>query len=194
MHDLIGRNLVERIHRTHDNILKSCAPLSNDNMTHRISQTAPPIGWHLWHIARWADHFQASFPKREQIWQRDNIAVEWMLDTTLLGPMESGMGMPILMATELVQKVGHVRLVDYARLTFHACRDALHDIDVEALQSKRTSFATWAMDGERIIYAAGAETTLIADFTYQLTHANRHLGMIEALIGATLERKGSASI
>lgn len=194
MHDLIGRNLVGRINYTHDNILKICAPLSNEDMTRRVSQTAPPIGWHLWHIARWADHFQASFPDRVQIWQRDNYPVEWILDTTLLGPMETGMGMPVLMATELVQKVGHVRLLDYARLTFIACRETMRDIDVEILQSKRTSFVTWAMDGQQIIYAAGRETTLIEEFSFHLTHANRHLGMIEALIGATLERKGSASL
>ena len=194
MHDLIGRTIAERINRTHQQILTLCQPLNNENMTRRVSRDAPPIGWHLWHIARWADHFQASFPNRVQIWHRDDYPVQWIVDTTLLGPMEAGMGMPVLTATELVQKVGYVRLMDYARIVFEANREALRGIDSEQLHGKRVSIARHKADGDKIIEAPGVETTTIEDCMLHLTHANRHLGMIEALIGATLERKGTATV
>ena len=193
MHDLIGRTLVDRINRTHEAILKLCDSLSDEEIVLRPSQAAPPIGWHLWHIARWADHFQASFPDGVQIWERDDYPVQWIVDTTLLGPMESGVGMPVFIATELVEKVGKVRLLDYARLVFTACREAMRDIDVEQLQAKRQSFGKWALLGTQVIDAPATETTLIEDCISHLSHADRHLGMIEALIGATLERKGTAS-
>jgi DinB superfamily len=193
MHDLLGRSIADRINRTHDDLLKLCDPLSEAEIALRPSQAAPPIGWHLWHIARWADHFQASFPEGVQIWQRADYPVQWILDTTLLGPMESGIGMPVFIATELVAKVGKVRLLDYARLVFVACGEALRGLETEQLQSKRQSFARWTLLGTQVVDAPGVDTTLLEDCLRHVAHANRHLGMIEALIGASLTRKGSAT-
>lgn len=194
MTDLFARIVVERINRTHDTILKVCDPLSEEDIRRRPSAAAPPIGWHLWHITRWTDHFQASFPGQVQIWESDHYAAQWMADTTLLGPMQAGMGMPILVATEFVEKVGKVRLLDYARLSFNACREVVRGLDMTQLQSPRQSFAAYVVREGNIIEAPGADTTLLGDCDAHIAHANRHLGMIEALIGAVLERKGSATI
>lgn len=189
MYDLVGRSIADRINQTHDSILTLCDALSNDEICLRAAKTAPPIGWHLWHIARWADHFQASFPDSVQIWKRDDYPVQWVVDTTFLGPMETGMGMPVFLAAETIQKIGKVRLVDYARLVFTACRDAMRGLNMEHLAGKRQSFMTFKREGDTIVYAQGADTTLLEDAIWHISHANRHRGMIEALIGATLERK-----
>jgi hypothetical protein len=193
MHDLVGLTLTEKINSTHDRIIKICAPLTNEEITKRPSKDAPPIGWHLWHISRWTDHLQGSFPNRQQIWEHDNYAVQWMLDTTLLGPMQTGMGMPVYMATETIEKIGKVRLLDYARLVFNSTRDALRGLEMEDLQTKRPSVSTVEYKNGQVLYADPKQTTLLADCVAHIAHAGRHLGMIEALIGATLDRPGTSS-
>lgn len=189
MYDLVGRTLAERINNTHDNILKLCDPLSNEEICLRSSKAAPPIGWHMWHISRWADHFQASFADRVQVWKRDDYPVQWIVDTTYIGPMETGMGMPVFLAAEMIEKVGKIRLLDYARIVFNECRDAMRGLNMEHLGAKRQSFATFTRENGKVFYAPGVDTTLFEDCIRHIAHANRHHGMIEALIGATLERE-----
>ena len=62
--NIIFDTLVQRICTTDAYLLPVTDDLTDEQLSKRPSQTAPPIGWHLWHIARWADRFQASFPKR----------------------------------------------------------------------------------------------------------------------------------
>jgi hypothetical protein len=105
-----------------------------------LTPTATPAGWHLWHIARWADVLQASHPNRRfspdvpwdrsrQIWAIDKLASHWGLQAERLGILE---------------------------------------------------------------VAAGARVPVGADLMFHVTHANRHLGMIEALRGV-LDLRGTAT-
>jgi uncharacterized damage-inducible protein DinB len=65
----------------------------------RPGTRAPSIGFHLWHIARWADRFQAWFPgsagglawlgPNDEIWIRDDLARVWGL-TASLGRQDTG--------------------------------------------------------------------------------------------------------
>ena len=56
--------VVERIHRVHAYLVGVTDELTGAQLARRITPTATPAGWHLWHIARWADRLQASHPNR----------------------------------------------------------------------------------------------------------------------------------
>ncbi len=64
MLDLSSEIIVARIHQVHGWLLKSVDSMSEEQFTHAPGTVAPPIGWHLWHTARWADRLQASLPKK----------------------------------------------------------------------------------------------------------------------------------
>ena len=62
--------------------------LTDDQFTRAPGDTAPPIGWHLWHIARWGDRFQATLVDRDappEIWTTERLAEVCGLDPEELG-------------------------------------------------------------------------------------------------------------
>jgi hypothetical protein len=76
--------VIQRIERTHGWPLKVTEDLTDEGLRQQFAATAPPAGWHLWHIARWADRVQASFPNHpcdatwrwdpgRQIWFREGL-------------------------------------------------------------------------------------------------------------------------
>lgn len=194
MGDKIVDTLVERINRTHHYIELSTASLSFDELCLRSSLTAPPIGWHIWHIARWADWFQASFPNQSQIWESQNQVSELGLNNLALGPMQTGMTMSHDDAAQIPIVIGKDRLFNYMKAVFSANQTVLSNLTLDDLYESRESFAKWdTVDGE-IVRSKGKAVTLIDDMGYHFAHANRHLGMIEGIIGITLHREGTASI
>jgi hypothetical protein len=44
--------VVQRIQQTHGWLLKVGEELPDEGLARQFAETAPPIGWHLWHIAR----------------------------------------------------------------------------------------------------------------------------------------------
>jgi uncharacterized damage-inducible protein DinB len=84
MSDKIGNLVAQRIQWTHEMLISVIEDLTDEQFAQRPSPTAPPIGWHFWHITRWADRLQASFPhsetsgeSRNQIWVGEGLAVRW---------------------------------------------------------------------------------------------------------------------
>lgn len=194
MVDKIVETLTERILRTHSFIQKIVEDLSEDDLCLRPSLTAPPIGWHLWHIVRWADDFQASFVNHASIWETDNLRKVFNLETLFLGPLETGMTMAHDDAALICTKIGKTNLFRYMHDVFSANKHALTGLSLDDLYASRESFGKWDEVDGKIVKAKGQTVTLIDDIGYHLTHANRHLGMIEALVGASLIRSGTASI
>lgn len=194
MGDKIVDTLLERVIRTHQYIELTTSKLSADDFCLRPSPTAPPIGWHIWHISRWADWFQASFPNQAQIWETQQMMSGLELDNMALGPMQTGMTMSHDDAAKIPIIIGKERLIDYMKAVFALNKTVLKDITLDNLYQSRESFAKWDSVDGKIIRAKGKEVTLIDDIGYHFAHANRHLGMIEALIGATLNQAGTASI
>src|SRR5688572_23661771 len=86
-----------RIQLTHGWVLNAVVGLTPEQLDRRFGPTAPPLGWHLWHVARWADRFQASFTPRgdgntsepsnpnRDIWHIEELAATWKLDPGKLG-------------------------------------------------------------------------------------------------------------
>jgi hypothetical protein len=197
--------IIERIQRTHGWLLKATEELTAEEVACRFGRTAPPIGWHLWHISRWADRLQASLPNppftpderwdpQRQLWVKEDLAREWGLDPESLGILEAGPGMDHDAAAS-VGRIRRERLLDYARRVFGSVDQTiavLRSVDVEA---DRNSIVEFRVDerGGQLTEMSGARTTVAADLAFHLSHASRHLGMIEALRGL-LDRSGTATL
>lgn len=173
--------------------------MTEDQFCRRPGPHAPPIGWHLWHIARWADRIQASFPSssdglRQQIWESEELALRWKLDTTTLGLCQAGVGMDHAVAAALPSQIGQAALLNYARRCFTPYqglqeRMAQHDLDVMRPSPYAYSFSE---DGH-VIADPSTVTTLGSDLAWHMNHVSRHLGMIEGIRGA-MEMNGTATV
>jgi hypothetical protein len=194
MDDKVVELLVVRMNRTHHFIEATVSDLSQEDLCLRPASTAPPIGWHIWHITRWADWFQASFPNQTQLWETQQLSLSLGLDDMALGPMQTGMTMSHDDAAQIPIIIGKERLIDYMKTVFALNKTVLSNVALDDLYQSRESFAKWDSVDGKIIRTKGKDVTLVDDIGYHLTHANRHLGMIEGLIGAVLDRSGTASI
>ncbi len=180
MSNLIARELAERLAKTHARLLEIVADLSEDQVGWRPDLHAPPIGFHLWHMARWADRVQATLPAMSaalaerldaggEIWEIDALARQWGWQTEQLGYGQTGMELGDELAAEL--QLPHMDvLADYARQAFAAADRAFGMLDDQLLQ-------------ERGIDIYGRENSVAYVLLVHLAHAGRHLGMIEALRG-----------
>jgi hypothetical protein len=131
-------------------------------------------------MARWADRLQATLPAMMiapapptrtayEIWEIDGLARQWEWHTATLGYGQTGMEMSDEMAADL--KLPHKQmLVDYARAAFAAADRAVGVLEDHQLE-------------ERGIDIYGQENTVGYVLLVHLSHASRHLGMIECLRG-----------
>ncbi len=178
--------LAARAKLLHDGALKLAERTDDAALRERPRRTAPPIAFHLWHMARWADRLQARItaavpslsPGRSEIWVGERIADQWKI-TTPLGKFDSGMEMgdEASVALTLPTKAA---LVDYVTRAFDAAQRAFDGIADDDLDLRG-----------RDLY--DRESTVAAMLVGHLTHLNRHLGMIEALIGIA-GGSGTASV
>jgi hypothetical protein len=187
-----------RIHWHHAALLKVTSDLTPEQFSWRPGPQAPPIGWHLWHIARWADRVQLAFPthgepERRQIWEEEGLAERWGLDSSTLGILQAGEGMGHEAAAGIPEQIGQENILHYAErcfARFHEAMDRLTPEDIEWVRPNTQPYRV--TEGRQLVSAPAAETPLASDLAYQLTHAARHLGMIEALRGVQ-KMHGTAS-
>ncbi|HEY6957411.1 MAG TPA: DinB family protein [Candidatus Limnocylindria bacterium] len=178
--------LAERANRLHDTALKLVARVDEDVLLRRFGPTAPPPGFHLWHMARWADRMQALAsavvpalgPAQQEIWVRERIADGWGV-TVPLGTFDTGMEMGDETAARLVLP-GKALLLEYATRAFAAAQRAFALTRDEDLERMGTD-----------LY--GKEGSVASLLVGHLQHLNRHLGMIEALVGVS-GTSGTASV
>ncbi len=200
MTDLSSEVIVKRIHMAHSWLLKSVEGLSEEDFYRQPSPVAPPIGWHLWHTARWADRLQASLPResdtagripdaKNDIWTTEQLVDKWGLDGTRLGKLQSGTRMEHAYAAEMTVQAGMAAIVDYASSVFATLDDALDGLTAEQMHAQRISIM---YDPDPNVHSPTKETTTVADLGFHFSHANRHVGSIEALRGLTGEA-GSVS-
>lgn len=188
-----------RIQGTHQMLLLTTKELAETGFAWVPGPQAPPIGWHLWHIARWTDRLQASFPAADggagkELWEEEKVVASWGLNPKSLGVLQSGLAMQAQTAAEMVEKVGQARIVDYAKRTFAACDAVLDRLAPTDFAIMRDSIRAFRIDGNgQIIATDPPQKTVADDLAFHLSHTNRHLGMIEGLRGA-LGLSGSASV
>jgi uncharacterized damage-inducible protein DinB len=205
MNNIPVSNFAGIIQWTHDRILALTQELSDEQVAQQASPTAPPIGWHVFHIGRWADRLQASIPKthgqkpdlRKEIWVIDDVAKHWGQKPGNLGWLETGAGMDIESAVSLAS-IGKSVLLEYAQHTFGEANLAVGELKVEQLQQARLSIRPEykvAPAGQmQLDYAGDRPVTVLDDLIFHISHASRHLGMIEALRGVLFAIVGTASV
>jgi DinB family protein len=177
--------LARRATMLHTSAVELVEKVADDKMVRRLGPTAPPIAFHLWHMARWADRMQARVSAlvpngtaATEIWARECLADAWRIEVPL-GRFDSGMEMGDEASAAFVFPT-KASLLDYTHKAFDAAQrlyDGLGDANLEARG--------------RDMY--DREASVAAMLVAHLTHLNRHLGMIEALVGVSGE-KGTASV
>jgi hypothetical protein len=125
---LLMAMLVQRTATTHGRLLQGTDDLTEEQCTRWPAPTAPSMAWHLWHVARWADRYQALLPVMaagsdpppepgRELWDVDALASRWGVDVASTGYGQTGMGMGHTAAANLPLP-GNDRLRDYARRAF----------------------------------------------------------------------------
>ncbi len=185
----IVEGLVARVEFIHGAFLESVEDLDEGSFLTRPGIKAPAVAFHLWHTARWADAFQARlgsfapelarFADRKQIWEARDLASAWGLGG-MLGKEATGMGLDDD-ASSALPLPGKGEVVSYAGEAFAAAEDVFRGIDDDELLLTSADF-----------YDEGGWIVL-DHFGWHLTHASRHLGMIEALKGI-LGVEGTATV
>lgn len=173
MTDSTERRVAVVYSSTHEQVLKVVEGLDDRQLMWRPSKTAPCIGFHLWHLARWADYLQEMISDTGgQIWETEGLAAEWGLGDADLGFAGTGMGLDDDASASLPLPRKDV-LLQYARRAFAQADQAvgiLSDEDFDRTVRDRHE-AEWkeAEIGDAVLS--------------WFKHDNRHLGMIECMLG-----------
>ena len=179
--NIVISKIVGPITNYHDLLLKVTEDLTDEQFSQQPSPFAPPIGWHLWHITRWADRIHTKLDENNtELWTQNKLVTAWGLQPARLGRLETGIEMAIADAVT-VAGVGSNAHLNYSRQvfdSFHAAMSAFDDD--ELLETHLSVFGDQKM-------------TLIDTLIFHLRHTGRHLGMIEALRGALFAMSGSAT-
>ncbi len=173
MPDSIMVEIAKNYCDTQDDLLELVDGLTDKQIAWTPNATTPSIGFHLWHMARWADYLQEMINGcGSQIWEKENLATRWDLATASLGYAQTGMSMDDNAAMTL-HIPGKDLLLDYSRRAFALAQQAVGMIGDEAY------FKVYE-DCHGAGWHGGHIGPII---TTWLTHDNRHTGMIECLVG-----------
>ena len=194
MSDPIVNSILENITWTQNRIIRETSSLSEEEFCQPPSPTAPPIGWHIWHVSRLADMLQASLPKREQHWERAGLVAKYGLEPSRLGLLQMGTTQSPQEAVDVIGALGQERLIEYAQSVFDMTDAALKELSLEDLYTPRESILRIDWDARPFTEGRGADVLLVDDLKFHMTHSQRHLGMIEAIIGVMFNREGTATI
>lgn len=173
MTDSLMAELARQYRRAHENLLDLVDGLTEAQVSWTPRATTPCIGFHVWHLARWADYLQEIIHGRgSQLWEREQLAAQWDLETAGLGYAQTGMSLDEQTAVALRMPRKAV-LLDYARRAF-----ALAEQAVETIPDAGFYTVYETLHGEN--WRDGQIGPIFATW---LTHDCRHLGMIECLVG-----------
>jgi DinB superfamily len=158
---------------TQDDMLDLVAGLTDEQIVWTPNETTPSIGFHIWHLARWADYLQEIINGLgSQLWEKEGLAARWDMETESLGYAQTGMSMDDKTAMTLRIPTKDL-LLDYARRAFASAQQA-----VERISDAEFYKIYEGLHGEN--WHDGHIGPIISTW---MTHDNRHLGMIECLIG-----------
>jgi hypothetical protein len=192
--------LKERNYFVHDWLVRAGDIVNAEQFAHVFSENAPPIGWHLWHMARFADRLQSKLTnmydsKGAEIWYRDNVCQKWGLSPEDLGVFESGMGQLHKHAQFAVAQAGQPAIVAYAKAVFEACNAGISKLGDDDFDKTYYGILDYGYDGKtgKVWASDPKESTVAQDLIFHVTHGSRHMGMMEALRGL-LGNAGTLSV
>lgn len=184
--------LKNRVYLVHHWLIQAAQSVSDAQFSHVFSKDAPPIGWHLWHMARFSDRLQSKLTAATgkkpgtEIWYRgEGVASNWQLVADRLGVYETGMGQAPEDAQATMVQVGQATIIDYASAVFDACNSAVDQLSDSDMQKTYFGILDYAYDGNTgQVWAGEPKASVIGeDLIFHLTHGSRHVGMMEALRG-----------
>jgi hypothetical protein len=181
----IATNIIAKYCLAHERALSLTQKLSDEQFQWRPTPAGHSIAFHLWHMARWADHLQAAIPgmtpqlgerlgSGTQIWTNKRLAAQWGFDAMELGYEQTGMSMSDEIAAQLSFPPKQ-ELLEYAQQVFSLAECAVSAIDDDQFQAIEQPQPL--TEG---IWGGGTVGDAILA---HLIHDNRHLGMMECLNG-----------
>lgn len=180
-----------RVYLVHDWLFRAGESVSSEQFARQFSQDAPPIGWHLWHMARFSDRLQSklievthSEPGTER-WHQETLAANWHLEADRLGVFETGVGQAHEDAHVTIVQAGQSAILDYASAVFDLCNSTISQLSDSDLEKTYYGMNDYAYDGRtgRVWASEPKESVVVEDLIFHLTHGSRHAGMMEALRG-----------
>jgi hypothetical protein len=170
----IMQDLADCYHSRHYLVLKLVDNLNDRQLIWRMNRTTPPIAFHVWHLARWADYLQEILSGGgDQIWDQEDLAEKWCFDEVNLGFGQTGLSMDNSDVDSLPFPRKEI-LLDYARRAFIRADMVISTFNDEHIYRK-------VIDPHGV---EGEELTIVDAVLNWMMHASRHLGMIECLLGA----------
>jgi hypothetical protein len=181
-----GSMVLESYYQQQRYVLAYAEKLTEEQLTWQAAPGSLTMAFFLWHIARWADYLQACIPGMtpelsrqlapgKQLWETGQYAARWGFEVGVTGFGETGMEMDEKEAAQLVFPSKEI-LLDYVRQAFLAAEQAVKAIDevqFQAIEQPQPMTAgIWSEGG-----------TVGSAVMSHLTHAARHLGMMECLLG-----------
>ncbi len=188
-----------RVSWVHEALVRGGEAAEDALITHAFSQVAPPLGWHIWHMARFADRVQSKLAVvthgtlHPQIWHRDGLAQAWHLRPEQLGVFETGMCQAPEHAQLTVSTAGRERILAYAGAAFEACNAVVGQLAEGDLETLYDGQLDYEQSGDRDTPAGTRESTVAQDLIEHISHGSRHVGMMEALRGLS-DSPGTLSI
>jgi len=173
-----------RLNKLDSQILQAVDALTEEEASTWSSATAPSCKWHLWHMGRWADYVQELLSpvvdtKTPELWEFAGVADEWGFDGVDLGMWGVGSGLGNESGQSLpLPPVTNVR--SYAKEAFDLLEKRVAKLNDESFN---TQFTDWHDN----------DTSVGDAMVGYIAHANRHLGMLEALSGI-LGKDGSVTV
>jgi len=173
-----------RLNKLDSQILQAVDALTEEEASTWPAATAPSCKWHLWHMGRWADYVQGLLSplvdtKTPELWEFAGVADEWGFDDVDLGMWGAGSGLGNESGQSLpLPPVTNVR--SYAKEAFDLLEKRVAKLDDESFNAQ---FTDWHDN----------DTSVGDAMVGYIAHANRHLGMLEALSGI-LGKDGSVTV
>jgi hypothetical protein len=181
---------VSRVYtRTLQDVLRTVEPLTEEQF-HRRPANTNSIAFNVWHLARWADHLASILSEMSpslrqrlgampEIWTAEGLQARWQFPADL-GQAATGMELDADAAAALPMPAKDV-LLDYAKRAFAQAGRAVASLrDDDLLVDAR-------IDPARVPWIEPTESygPPLSWVLVYARHDNRHLGMIEAIKGAS---------
>jgi hypothetical protein len=187
MSELWAVRMAEWIEWSQDAVLESMAATDPALVGRRPAATAPSIGFHAWHLARWADRHGVALagwvdptqPAPDEIWVAQNVAASWGFGSLELGEYGIGAGLDDD-ASAALPLPGPDEIGAYAKVSFDGLVAAIGGLDDAILE-------------RQVVDLYGDDETMASVLLNLLSHTDRHLGMIEGIRGV-LGEHGTATV
>lgn len=180
--------LAEWIAWNHQEVEESVRRVAPELAHVRPSPSAPSVAFHAWHIGRWVDRNAEAISGwldptalSEEVWIAQGLAERWGLAGAALGDF-GGTGAGLDDSASAALALPDVdKVLDYVIAASRALEAVLARIDDDAILERT------------VVDLYGDDATIGEVILDHLSHADRHLGMIEALRGVLGER-GTATV